>query len=256
MAEAPRFSWAGPCDWMQPPANRLKISHMQSADRRGGAVTYSDSGVDIDAGNALVEAIKPIVRTTRRPGADAEIGGFGGLFDLMALGYRDPVLVAAPTASAPAQIAIRPASSTRSASPRGDVRQRPHRPGAERSSSRLFRDRKAEVGAAVEIVAGIAKGRPAAPGPDRRWEPPRCRPLRGKDLTSPASPSAQSSDAILPSPDIQPGDRISASPPRASIQRLLVVRKIVARSAMPLTSGAVRRRAQSAAPSSPRRAST
>ncbi|HMN87731.1 MAG TPA: phosphoribosylformylglycinamidine cyclo-ligase, partial [Bauldia sp.] len=68
---------------------------MPSADRRSGAVTYSDSGVDIDAGNALVEAIKPIVRTTRRPGADAEIGGFGGLFDLKALGYRDPVLVAA-----------------------------------------------------------------------------------------------------------------------------------------------------------------
>lgn len=57
--------------------------------------TYEDSGVDIDAGNQLVEAIKPIVRTTRRPGADGEIGGFGGLFDLAAAGFRDPVLVAA-----------------------------------------------------------------------------------------------------------------------------------------------------------------
>ncbi|HZP20696.1 MAG TPA: phosphoribosylformylglycinamidine cyclo-ligase [Bauldia sp.] len=57
--------------------------------------TYAGAGVDIDAGNALVEAIKPIVRSTRRPGADAEIGGFGGLFDLAACGYRDPVLVAA-----------------------------------------------------------------------------------------------------------------------------------------------------------------
>jgi phosphoribosylformylglycinamidine cyclo-ligase len=56
---------------------------------------YADSGVDIDAGNALVEAIKPMVRATRRPGADAELGGFGGLFDLKAAGYRDPVLVAA-----------------------------------------------------------------------------------------------------------------------------------------------------------------
>ena len=43
----------------------------------------------------MVEAIKPIVRATRRPGADAEIGGFGGLFDLKAAGFRDPVLVAA-----------------------------------------------------------------------------------------------------------------------------------------------------------------
>jgi phosphoribosylformylglycinamidine cyclo-ligase len=58
-------------------------------------LTYADSGVDIDAGNALVEAIKPIVRATRRPGADAEIGGFGGLFDLKAAGFRDPILVAA-----------------------------------------------------------------------------------------------------------------------------------------------------------------
>ena len=58
-------------------------------------LTYAASGVDIDAGNAMVEAIKPLVRATRRPGADAEIGGFGGLFDLKAAGFRDPVLVAA-----------------------------------------------------------------------------------------------------------------------------------------------------------------
>ncbi|MGL4443699.1 MAG: phosphoribosylformylglycinamidine cyclo-ligase, partial [Alsobacter sp.] len=58
-------------------------------------LTYADAGVDIDAGNAMVEAIKPLVRATRRPGADAEIGGFGGLFDLKAAGFKDPVLVAA-----------------------------------------------------------------------------------------------------------------------------------------------------------------
>jgi phosphoribosylformylglycinamidine cyclo-ligase len=57
--------------------------------------TYAEAGVDIDAGNALVEGIRPIVRTTRRVGADSEIGGFGGLFDLAAVGYADPVLVAA-----------------------------------------------------------------------------------------------------------------------------------------------------------------
>jgi phosphoribosylformylglycinamidine cyclo-ligase len=58
-------------------------------------LTYADAGVDIDAGNAMVERIKPLVRATRRPGADAEIGGFGGLFDLKAAGFVDPVLVAA-----------------------------------------------------------------------------------------------------------------------------------------------------------------
>src|SRR5436853_7051154 len=57
-------------------------------------LTYADAGVDIDAGNRLVELIKPLVRATARPGADAEIGGFGGLFDLKRAGFTDPVLVA------------------------------------------------------------------------------------------------------------------------------------------------------------------
>lgn len=65
-----------------------------SESRRNG-LTYADAGVDIDAGAAMVEAIKPMVRATRRPGADAELGGFGGLFDLKAAGFRDPILVAA-----------------------------------------------------------------------------------------------------------------------------------------------------------------
>ncbi|MGE0725631.1 MAG: phosphoribosylformylglycinamidine cyclo-ligase [Alphaproteobacteria bacterium] len=55
--------------------------------------TYRDAGVDIDAGNALVDAIKPLARATARPGADAGLGGFGALFDLRAAGYRDPILV-------------------------------------------------------------------------------------------------------------------------------------------------------------------
>jgi phosphoribosylformylglycinamidine cyclo-ligase len=59
------------------------------------SLTYAEAGVDIDAGNSMVERIKPLVRATRRPGADAEIGGFGGVFDLKAAGFVDPVLVAA-----------------------------------------------------------------------------------------------------------------------------------------------------------------
>jgi phosphoribosylformylglycinamidine cyclo-ligase len=57
--------------------------------------TYADAGVSIAAGNALVKAIGPLVKATARPGADAEIGGFGGFFDPKAAGYRDPLLVAA-----------------------------------------------------------------------------------------------------------------------------------------------------------------
>jgi len=58
-------------------------------------LTYVQAGVDIDAGNRMVELIKPLVRATARAGADAEIGGFGGLFDLKRLGMTDPILVAA-----------------------------------------------------------------------------------------------------------------------------------------------------------------
>jgi phosphoribosylformylglycinamidine cyclo-ligase len=56
---------------------------------------YAAAGVDIDTGNRLVEMIKPMLRLTARPGADAEIGGFGGLFDLKSAGFSDPILVAA-----------------------------------------------------------------------------------------------------------------------------------------------------------------
>jgi phosphoribosylformylglycinamidine cyclo-ligase len=66
-------------------------------DRRHNrpSISYRDSGVDIDAGNALVDAIKPLAKSTRRPGADADLGGFGALFDLKRAGFKDPILVAA-----------------------------------------------------------------------------------------------------------------------------------------------------------------
>ena len=70
------------------------MSKQKKSSKRNG-LTYAEAGVDIDAGNAMVEKIKPLVRSTRRPGADGEIGGFGGLFDLKAAGFTDPVLVAA-----------------------------------------------------------------------------------------------------------------------------------------------------------------
>jgi phosphoribosylformylglycinamidine cyclo-ligase/phosphoribosylamine--glycine ligase/phosphoribosylglycinamide formyltransferase/phosphoribosylformylglycinamidine cyclo-ligase len=60
---------------------------------RPNGLTYAQAGVDIDAGEALVEAIKPLAKATRRPGADASLGGFGALFDLKAAGYIDPLLV-------------------------------------------------------------------------------------------------------------------------------------------------------------------
>ena len=64
---------------------------MSKTDAAG--LTYAASGVDIDAGDALVDRIKPLARSTARPGADAALGGFGGAFDLKAAGFKDPVLI-------------------------------------------------------------------------------------------------------------------------------------------------------------------
>lgn len=76
-------------------ARERPLSEDEMTTPPGTPLTYAAAGVDIDAGNELVRRIKPLVRSTRRPGADAEIGGFGGLFDLKAAGFTDPILVAA-----------------------------------------------------------------------------------------------------------------------------------------------------------------
>jgi phosphoribosylamine--glycine ligase / phosphoribosylformylglycinamidine cyclo-ligase len=80
-----------------PPAKKdpsaSNSSTSNSSDSATG-LTYAAAGVDIDAGNEMVRQIKPFVKRTRRLGADGEIGGFGGLFDLKAAGFKDPVLVA------------------------------------------------------------------------------------------------------------------------------------------------------------------
>jgi phosphoribosylaminoimidazole (AIR) synthetase len=56
-------------------------------------MTYSVAGVNIDSGNRLVEEIKPLARATLRTGCLGDLGGFGGMFDLKAIGYQDPILV-------------------------------------------------------------------------------------------------------------------------------------------------------------------
>src|SRR5580700_7505417 len=74
---------------------RAAINHLSDLVAFVDEARYAAAGVDIDAGNRMVELIKPLVRATARVGADAEIGGFGGLFDLKAAGFVDPILVAA-----------------------------------------------------------------------------------------------------------------------------------------------------------------
>ena len=68
------------------------MSDTPESPRNG--LTYADAGVDIDAGEMLVDAIKPLAKSTRRPGAEASLGGFGALFDLKAAGFTDPLIVA------------------------------------------------------------------------------------------------------------------------------------------------------------------
>ena len=80
---------------MVPAARGAVLVTTNVEEERISGHSYRDAGVDIDAGQALVEAIKPLARATARAGVASEIGGFGGLFDLRAAGYRDPILVAA-----------------------------------------------------------------------------------------------------------------------------------------------------------------
>ncbi len=82
------------CPWNSKPvlasSNKMDAKHNQPEP-----YTYAKAGVSIAAGNALVRAIAPLAKATRRPGADADLGGFGGFFDLRAAGFTDPLLVAA-----------------------------------------------------------------------------------------------------------------------------------------------------------------
>ena len=72
-------------------AHRAFLNQAPAAEPAG--FTYASAGVSIDAGNELVNRIKPIVKATRRIGSDSVIGGFGGLFDLKAAGFTDPIIV-------------------------------------------------------------------------------------------------------------------------------------------------------------------
>jgi hypothetical protein len=73
-----------------------------TSDSLRNGLTYADAGVDIDAGEMLVDAIKPLAKSTRRPGAEASLGGFGALFDLKAAGFEDPLIVATTARPCPA----------------------------------------------------------------------------------------------------------------------------------------------------------
>jgi phosphoribosylformylglycinamidine cyclo-ligase len=83
-----------PLPYQKPVNNGIRPVESKVGPRMEPAGRYAEAGVDIDAGNALVERIEPMARSTRRPGWMGPLGGFGALFDLKACGFRDPLLVA------------------------------------------------------------------------------------------------------------------------------------------------------------------
>ncbi|MFT7087647.1 MAG: phosphoribosylformylglycinamidine cyclo-ligase [Rickettsiales bacterium] len=76
-------------------ANKINTNKINSGEINNNSLSYKDAGVDISAGNELVERIKPFAKSTIRAGADASLGGFGAMFDLAKCNYKDPILVSA-----------------------------------------------------------------------------------------------------------------------------------------------------------------
>ncbi len=212
---------------------------MTIPNRRSTPATYAESGVNIDVGNELVEAIKPVVRTTRRPGADGEIGGFGGLFDLAATGYADPVLVAA-TDGVGTKLRIAIDLGVLDGVGVDLVAMCVNDLVAQGAEPLFFLDYfaagKIETEMAMDVIAGIARGcriAGAALIGGETAEMPGMYAQKDFDLAGFAV-GAVERDAILPRNDIAAGDVIlGLASSGVHSNGLSLVRMIVARSEMP-----------------------
>jgi len=217
----------------------LKMRAMTRSNRRTDPATYSQAGVDIDAGNQFVEAIKPMVRTTRRPGADGEIGGFGGLFDLAAVGYADPVLVAA-TDGVGTKLTIAIETGILDGVGVDLVAMCANDLVAQGAEPLFFLDYlatgKLETEMAMDIVAGIARGcriAGAALIGGETAEMPGMYAEKDFDLAGFAVGAAERG-ALLPRPDIARGDVIlGLGSSGIHSNGFSLVRLVVARSEMP-----------------------
>ncbi len=129
--------------------------------RDANGASYKAAGVDIDAGAALVEAIRPLAEATRRPGAASDLGGFGGLFDLKAAGFKDPVLVSG-TDGVGTKVLVAEAAGHHDAIGIDLVAMCVNDIVAVGAEPLFFLDYmatgKLDVGAAVNLVKGIAEG--------------------------------------------------------------------------------------------------
>jgi phosphoribosylformylglycinamidine cyclo-ligase len=206
--------------------------------KQAAGLSYAEAGVDIAAGNALVEAIKPLAKSTARPGSDAALGGFGGLFDLKACGYRDPVLVAANDGvGTKLKIAIE--TGMRATIGIDLVAMSVNDLVVQGAEPLFFLDYfatgKLDVAAAREIVAGIAQGCREAGCALIGGETAEMPGLyRGADYDLAGfAVGAVERDRILPRADVAEGDAIlglASSGPHSNGYSL--IRKIVAASGL------------------------
>ena len=207
--------------------------------KRRNGLTYADSGVDIDAGNRLVDLIKPMVRATARAGAEAEIGGFGGLFDLKGAGFKDPVLVAA-TDGVGTKVKIAIETGLHSTIGIDLVAMSVNDLVVQGAEPLFFLDYFAcgrlDPEAAAAIVAGIAEG----------CRESGCALIGGETAEMPGlykdgdydlagfAVGAAERGTLLPRPDIEAGDAvIGLASSGVHSNGFSLVRKIVARSGLP-----------------------
>ena len=171
------------------------IGHNGAGADPDAPVTYRDSGVDIDAGNALVAAIKPLVKATRRPGAEADLGGFGACGGLGQFAANDgtklKIAIETGQHSTIGVDLVRCASTT-------CVQ------GAEPLFFSTHCSGKLDVQVAREVIAGIAAGRHEGWLRAYRWRDwPRCRACTAAAITtSLVSPWGRSAWACLPRSDV------------------------------------------------------
>lgn len=124
-------------------------------------MTYASAGVSIEAGNSLVQQIKKVVKSTSRAGSDSVIGGFGGLFDLKAAGYTDPILVSG-TDGVGTKLKVAHSSGTHASIGVDLVAMSVNDLVVQGAEPLYFLDyfacSKLDVGVAAEVVSGIAEG--------------------------------------------------------------------------------------------------
>jgi phosphoribosylformylglycinamidine cyclo-ligase len=200
---------------------------------------YAAAGVDIDAGNRMVELIKPLLRRTARAGADAEIGGFGGLFDLKAAGFSDPILVAA-TDGVGTKVKIAVETSRHDTIGIDLVAMSVNDLVVQGAEPLFFLDYFAcgkldpAIGAAVigGVAAACREARCALIGGETA-EMPGIYQLGDYDLAGFAV-GAAARDALLPHSDIAPGDVvIGLASSGAHANGFSLIRRIVAASGLP-----------------------